>query len=63
MTTDKWVAIMTAAGFSKQQMNRWHVEFERQEPAEHQKFLEYLGIDQAEIAQIRLDCRKDQATS
>lgn len=53
MTKDKWVAIMRAAGFSDEQMKRWHVEFERAEPAEHQKLLEYLQIPTAEIEKIR----------
>jgi MerR family transcriptional regulator, thiopeptide resistance regulator len=53
MTKDKWVAIMKAAGFTEDQMRRWHVEFEKLEPAEHQRFLEYLQIPAAEVARIR----------
>lgn len=63
MTKDKWVAIMTAAGFTKEQMQRWHVEFERLEPSEHQRFLEYLGIDPAEIGQIRQQSWREEPTS
>jgi hypothetical protein len=53
MTKDKWVAIMRAAGFSEDQMHRWHAEFEKGAPEEHQEFLEYLRIDRDEIARIR----------
>ena len=53
MTKDKWVGIMKAAGFSEDQMHRWHAEFEKGAPQEHQEFLEYLRIDRDEIARIR----------
>lgn len=53
MTKDRWVGIMRAAGFSEEDMRRWHVEFEKSAPAEHQEFLEFLHIDAEEIAGIR----------
>jgi len=53
ITKDKWVSIMRAAGFSEAEMHRWHVEFERSAPAEHQEFLEFLHIPGEEIARIR----------
>jgi MerR family transcriptional regulator, thiopeptide resistance regulator len=53
MNKEKWVSIMKASGFSEADMNRWHVEFERSAPEEHQKFLEYLHIPAAEITSIR----------
>jgi hypothetical protein len=34
-------------------MARWHQEFERAAPQDHQEFLEYLRIDAAEISKIR----------
>jgi len=34
-------------------MNRWHAEFERSAPEEHQEFLEFLHILPAEIKTIR----------
>ena len=58
ITKDKWVAIMKGCGFSSEQMNRWHAEFERSAPAEHQEFLEFLHIQPAEIAHIREESRK-----
>jgi MerR family transcriptional regulator, thiopeptide resistance regulator len=53
ITKDKWVSIMQAAGFSEAEMHRWHVEFERSAPAEHQEFLEFLHIPGDEIVRIR----------
>jgi DNA-binding transcriptional MerR regulator len=50
---DTWVAIMRASGFSEDDMHRWHTEFERAAPAEHQEFLEFLRIGADEIARIR----------
>ena len=53
MTKERWVAIMRAAGFSEDDMRRWHMEFEKAAPAEHQEFLEYLHIAKDEVASIR----------
>ena len=53
VTKEKWVAIMHAAGFSQDDMHRWHVQFEKNAPEEHQEFLEFLRIPQAEITKIR----------
>lgn len=53
ITKDKWVSIMRAAGFSDQDMRRWHAEFEKSAPEEHQEFLEFLHIPSDEIRVIR----------
>jgi DNA-binding transcriptional MerR regulator len=53
ITKEKWVAIMRAAGFSEQDMRRWHQEFEKAAPWEHQEFLEFLRIPAEEIVKIR----------
>ncbi|HGY9582561.1 TPA: MerR family transcriptional regulator [Vibrio harveyi] len=53
VTKERWVQIMKAAGFSESDMVTWHQKFEEMEPAEHQKFLESLGIEQDEIVRIR----------
>ena len=59
MTKDKWVAIMQAAGFQEQDMHRWHREFERAAPEDHQEFLQYLHIPAGEIRSIREWSRKN----
>ncbi len=53
ITKEKWVSIMQACGFTEEQMQRWHAEFERSSPAEHQEFLEFLHIPASEIVNIR----------
>jgi DNA-binding transcriptional MerR regulator len=53
VTKEKWVAIMKAAGFSEADMRRWHGEFEKSAPDEHQEFLEFLHIPQEELSRIR----------
>jgi DNA-binding transcriptional MerR regulator len=58
VTKEKWIAIMHAAGFTQDDMNRWHVQFEKNAPEEHQEFLEFLHIPQDEIAKIRELSRK-----
>jgi DNA-binding transcriptional MerR regulator len=49
----RWVAVLQAAGLDDAAMGQWHVAFERMSPEAHQDFLESLGIDAAEIAEIR----------
>ncbi|HBY61829.1 MAG TPA: MerR family transcriptional regulator [Solibacterales bacterium] len=61
MTKDKWVAIMKAAGFTEADMHRWHAEFEKAAPEDHQEFLEYLHIPAQEIGGIRAWSRKPTA--
>ncbi len=58
MTKDKWVSIMRAAGFKDADMDRWHAEFEKNAPQEHQEFLEFLHIGGEEITKIREWSRK-----
>ncbi len=50
---DRWIDIMRAAGFSDEDMQNWHVQFEKMEPEAHQEFLVSLGIEAAEIQKIR----------
>ena len=57
ITKEKWVSIMKNCGFSEEQMHRWHAEFERSAPEEHQEFLEFLHIPAAEIKTIRAQSR------
>jgi len=54
VTKEKWISVMKAAGFTEADMNRWHAEFERSAPDEHQEFLEFLHIPADEISKIRV---------
>lgn len=58
ITKQKWTSIMKAAGFQEADMHRWHAEFERSAPEEHQEFLEFLHIPKDEIRSIRDSMRK-----
>jgi DNA-binding transcriptional MerR regulator len=58
ITKQKWVSIMKGCGLSDEQMHRWHSEFERSAPEEHQEFLEFLHIPAPEIKTIRDQSRK-----
>ena len=53
ITKEKWVSIMKASGLTEANMHRWHAEFEKAAPEEHQEFLEFLHIPAAEIRAIR----------
>jgi len=62
ITKEKWVDIMRGAGFTDDDMHRWHAEFERSAPAEHQEFLEFLRVPGEEIALIREWSRRQPAS-
>jgi MerR family transcriptional regulator, thiopeptide resistance regulator len=62
ITKEKWVAIMKASGFSEADMRKWHAEFERSAPEEHQEFLEFLNIPKDHIRSIREWSRKEHST-
>lgn len=48
-----WVDLLRASGLSDADMDRWHATFERTAPDKHQRFLEALGIPEADIRRIR----------
>jgi len=48
-----WTALLAASGFSEEDMARWHAAFERSAPDQHRRFLEFLGLEPAEVAAIR----------
>jgi len=49
----QWVAMLAEAGVDEAGRMRWHQAFERDAPAAHQEFLVALGLDEAEVADIR----------
>ena len=63
VTKAKWVAVMRAAGFTDDDMHRWHRQFEKSAPREHQEFLEFLHIPAEEVQSIREWSRKPEAGS
>lgn len=53
VTVEEWVARFRAVGLDDAAMKRWHTLFERENPAGHQAFLEWLGLPEERIAEIR----------
>jgi DNA-binding transcriptional MerR regulator len=60
ITKEKWVNVMKAAGFTDADMHRWHAEFEKSAPQEHEEFLTFLHIPSDEIRSIREWSRKQE---
>jgi MerR family transcriptional regulator, thiopeptide resistance regulator len=58
VTKEKWVEVMRASGFSDDDMHRWHAQFEKSAPGEHQEFLEFLHIPPEQVQSIRDWSRK-----
>jgi DNA-binding transcriptional MerR regulator len=63
VTKEKWVEVMRGAGFSDDDMSRWHAQFEKSAPQEHQEFLEFLHIPAPEVQSIRDWSRKVEVKS
>jgi hypothetical protein len=53
ITKETWVALLRAAGLDDAGMKNWHIEFEKTSPEGHQDFLESIGIEEDEVAEIR----------
>ena len=58
MTKTQWVELFRETGLDEATMRQWHRLFEQRHPAQHQVFLESLGIDAEEIALIRQHSRR-----
>lgn len=52
-----WVGMFREIGLDQAQMERWHKLFEARHPADHQRFLEWLGLKSEEIGRIRAQSR------
>jgi len=52
-----WVAMFREIGLDQAQMQTWHKLFETRHPADHQRFLEWLGLPPEEIDRIRRGSR------
>jgi DNA-binding transcriptional MerR regulator len=57
LNKEQFVAVLRAAGLTDDEMDAFHVQFERMEPESHQEFLELLGIPAEEVAAIRAHAR------
>lgn len=52
-TRDQWVDLLRACAFTDEDMRRWHVEMERENPRAHARFLRRIGLSSADVARIR----------
>ncbi len=57
ITVSDWVAMFREIGLDEAQMHKWHKLFEARHPADHQRFLEWLGLKPDEIDRIRSESR------
>lgn len=48
-----WIEILCSCGLNDDDMARWHIQFETDNPKAHQAFLHWLGIPEDEAREIR----------
>lgn len=53
MTRELWTDLLAHSGFSEEDMHRWHMSFERNDPEKHRLFLQHLQLAADEIESIR----------
>jgi len=53
VTVEEWTRRLRAIGLDDNAMGHWHTLFERENPSGHQDFLEWLGLPEERIVQIR----------
>lgn len=53
MNVEQWVDVFRATGLDDAMMQRWHREFERRYPEQHESFLKWLGLPSDAVQTIR----------
>lgn len=53
MTQKQWIEVFQAIGLDEATMHKWHCEFERRYPAQHQSFLEWIGLSTEDTLSVR----------
>lgn len=53
LSKEKWTKVMRDSGFSDEDMHRWHRQFEKDAPEDHEEFLRFLRIPEEEVKRIR----------
>jgi MerR family transcriptional regulator, thiopeptide resistance regulator len=53
LSKEKWTKVMRDSGFSDEDMHRWHRQFEKDAPEDHEEFLRFLRIPDDEVKRIR----------
>jgi MerR family transcriptional regulator, thiopeptide resistance regulator len=60
LSKEKWTKVMRDSGFSDEDMHRWHRQFEKDAPEDHEEFLKFLRIPEEEVKRIREWSRRDE---
>ena len=58
LTKETWICLLRSSGFTDEDLGRWHAQFEKHLPNDHQRFLEFLCIPDNEIEVIRNEAMK-----
>jgi DNA-binding transcriptional MerR regulator len=58
MDKEVFITLLKSVGLDEEHQNHFHTQFEKHSPDSHQLFLEFLGIGDEEIQQIREASRK-----
>lgn len=53
MDREQWIVLFQDIGLDEAAMRKWHDMFERRYPAQHQSFLEWLGLTAENIRSVR----------
>lgn len=53
MNVEQWVEVFLATGLDEAMMLRWHREFERRYPTQHESFLKWINLSSDDILEIR----------
>jgi len=53
VTVEEWTRRFRAIGLDDAAMEKWHRLFEKENPAGHQSFLEWLGLPAERVDEIR----------
>ena len=53
VNVEEWVALFREIGLDEARMKQWHSIFEARHPEAHQSFLEWLGLPEPDIENIR----------
>ena len=57
MTVKEFAQMFREVGLDEAAMHKWHALFEQRHPDGHKSFLEWLGLDAAQIERIRARSR------
>ena len=57
ISVENFKQLLSDVGLDEAAMQKWHALFEQRHPDSHRSFLEWLGLDAAQIEQVRARSR------